>query len=210
MFSIKICGLTNYDDALAAREAGADYLGFVTYAKSPRAIEAAYLRAICEKLPAGARTAGVFVNAARAEVEKAACDCGLTVVQLHGDESGGEFHELAWPLWRAIRLSGGLCRPLPENWPCDLYVVDAAPDGVYGGAGQTVDWNAAADFARRHAMLLAGGLTPENVSEAICAVRPAGVDVASGVESSPGRKDRAQVRLFIERARAAARKAGLE
>ena len=210
MFSIKICGLTTFDDALAALEAGADYLGFVTYSKSPRGIDATVLRAICEKLPAGARTVGVFVNASRAIVETVACDCGLTVVQLHGDELSGAFQGLAWPLWRAVRLSDGLCRPSPDDWPAERYVVDAAPAGVYGGAGQTADWIAAADFARRHAMLLAGGLTPENVAEAVCAVRPAGVDVASGVEASSGRKDRACVRLFIERARAAARKAGLE
>ncbi len=204
MFSIKICGLTTFDDALAALEAGADYLGFVTYSKSPRGIDATVLRAICEKLPVGTRTVGVFVNASRAAVETVACDCGLTVVQLHGDELGEVFQGLYWPLWRAVRLSGGLCRPDPGNWPAERYVVDAAPTGVYGGAGQTADWGAAADFARRYAMILAGGLTPENVSGAVCAVRPAGVDVASGVEAAPGRKDRMRVKLFIERARAAA------
>ncbi len=210
MFSIKICGLTTFDDALAALEAGADYLGFVTYMKSPRGIDATVLRAICEKLPAGARKVGVFINAARAAVETVACDCGLTVVQLHGDEASGEFQGMPLPLWRAVRLSDGLCRPPPDNWPAEYYVVDAAPAGVYGGTGQTADWSAAAEFARRHAMLLAGGLTPENVAEAVSAVRPAGVDVASGVEAAPGRKDRTRVRSFIEHARAAARKEGLE
>lgn len=210
MFSVKICGLANYDDALAALEAGADYLGFVTYAKSPRGIDAKALRAICEKLPSGARKVGVFVNASRATVETVACDCGLTAIQLHGDEASGEFQAMPLPLWRAVRLSDRLCRPPADQWPAEYYVVDAAPAGVYGGAGRTADWSAAAEFARRHATLLAGGLTPENVIEAVSAVRPAGVDVASGVEAAPGHKDRARVRAFIARARAAARKAGLE
>jgi phosphoribosylanthranilate isomerase len=199
---VKICGLTNRDDALAALEAGADYLGFVLYSKSPRGIDAARLAQIVEGLPGTFRAVAVFVNEPRANVERLAGDCGLHAVQIHGDERSGGLASMAVPVWRALRISQGVCTPVPESWPAARYVVDAAAPGIYGGSGQVAEWSAARALAERYPVMLAGGLTPDNVADAIRAVRPVGVDVASGVEVTPGRKDWAKVRRFIAIARA--------
>lgn len=204
---IKICGLTNLADARAALEAGADFLGFVLYARSPRGISGPALREIAEGLPGRARMVGVFVNEQPDIVARIASDCGLCAVQLHGDERPDEFAGLNMPVWRSVRIRpDGAANPAPEQWPAARYVVDADAPGLYGGTGGTADWNAAAELARTVPVMLAGGLTPENVAQAIAEVRPKGVDVAGGVESEPGKKDHRKLKAFI----AAARKAGGE
>jgi phosphoribosylanthranilate isomerase len=201
---IKICGLTNVDDARVARDAGADYLGFVLYPKSPRGIAAVTLRAILDALDCPGRAVAVCVNLPRAEVECIARDAGLCAVQIHGDEPAGEFANFPVPVWRAVRVGQAGATPDPAAWPAARYVVDAAAPGLYGGTGTPADWTEAARFAARRPTMLAGGLTPENVAEAIRRVRPLGVDVSSGVESAPGRKDWDRVRAFVERARSQA------
>ncbi len=195
---IKICGLTNLADAQAAWEAGADFLGFVLYRRSPRGTAAGTLRRIVDRLPAKARCIGVFVNAPREEVLRVAADCGLYAVQLHGDEDAREFERCPVRLWRAVRLARGGPRPVPGSWPAERYVLDAAAPGMYGGTGRKVDWARAAALARKDQVMLAGGLTPANVAEAIRRVRPLGVDVAGGVEKSPGKKDHRKLQAFIK------------
>ena len=201
--AVKICGLTNRDDALHALECGADYIGFVLYAQSPRGISPMQLARIMDELPGTCRAVGVFVNMARRGVEQVAKDCRLHVAQLHGDEPAADFAGFSGQLWRAVRFQGGEWAPAPDGWPAESYVVDSAAGRSYGGTGVVGDWTAAAKFAASHRTMLAGGLNPGNVAEAIRAVRPAGVDTASGVESGPGRKDPARVREFIRAARGA-------
>lgn len=203
---IKICGLTNVEDAAAAARFGADYLGFVLYPKSPRATNAQAVAEILAALPPAVRAVGVFVNSKRAEIERVAADCRLHAVQLHGDERPEDFRELPLPVWRAVRFRDGAWRPRPADWPgATRYVVDAAVPGRYGGTGVAADWEAAGRLAAERPVMLAGGLTLDNLAEAIRAVRPLGVDAASGVETEPGRKDHRRLRQFIERARQVAR-----
>jgi phosphoribosylanthranilate isomerase len=202
---IKICGLTNVEDAEAALRAGVDYLGFVLYPKSPRAITPAKLKEILAGLSRPCRAVAVVVNESRAAAEELAAKCGLWAVQVHGDEPAAEFTDCACRLWRAVCVCGQAVTPDPSAWPsAERYVVDASSPDLYGGTGSVADWAGAAALSVRSAVMLAGGLTPENVGAAIDAVRPAGVDVASGVESAPGRKDHEKLLRFVEEVRQAA------
>lgn len=201
---VKVCGLTNVDDALFALEKGADFLGFVLHAGSPRGMDAARLARIRAHLPAAARVIGVFVNTARAEVERVAADCELYAAQLHGDERPEDFEGCPLRLWRALRVAPGGCEPDPAAWAPERYVADAAAPGKYGGTGTLADWSAAAALARERRLMLAGGLRPDNVGDAVRLVRPLGVDVSSGIESRPGHKDRGKLVRFILAARSAA------
>lgn len=195
---IKICGLTNLPDARMALDAGADYLGFVLYERSPRHITPGALRRLLDRLPTGARAIAVFVNAHRELVEILARDCRLHAIQLHGNERLADWIDLPIPVWRAARLRRGQPDPTPDQWPATRYVLDASVPGRYGGTGQTTDWAKAAKLARQAPLMLAGGLTPHNVAEAIRVVTPLGVDTASGVEKAPGKKDRRKVAAFIQ------------
>jgi phosphoribosylanthranilate isomerase len=198
---VKICGLTNRADALHALSAGADYLGFVMYSGSSRGIGREKLAGIVAALPEDARVVGVFVNEDRSVVCDIVNELGLYAVQLHGDEDVEEFSDMPCRLWRAVKLKRGRFRPDPGHWNAERYVVDSTVPGEYGGTGVTADWHKSAEFARVNKMMLAGGLTAENVRSAVETVRPSGVDVASGVEKSPGIKDREAVELFIEEAK---------
>jgi phosphoribosylanthranilate isomerase len=206
-FAIKVCGLTTVSDARWAVEQGATYLGFVLYRGSPRCVTPKHLRRIVEGLPQGVRAVGVFVNEEPAVVRRVAEECRLHAIQLHGDEDPAGFRDMPAPVWRAVRLQGDVWMPVPAAWRPELYLMEAAcPE--YGGSGMTVDWDAATRFAAERRALLAGGLTPLNVAAAIEKVRPAGVDVSSGVEASPGRKDHEKVKAFIRAARKAAKRLG--
>jgi phosphoribosylanthranilate isomerase len=202
---IKICGLTHPEDARAARDAGADFYGVVFAAGSPRRVTEAEAAAVVSALGPGARVLGVFVNEAPDRVLAAARACGLWGVQLHGDERPEAFAGFPLPVWRAVRAGGGVCAPDPALWPAaQRLVVDAYEAGRYGGTGRLADWSLARRLARARPVMLAGGLTPEHVATAVAAVGPAGVDVSSGVEREPGRKDPAKMRAFVAQARAAA------
>ena len=200
MLSVKICGLTNLDDARWALEAGADYLGFVLYPESPRCVTFQELCQISDHLPNGVRKVGVFVNESPIVVKQVVEAAGLTVVQLHGDEDPVDFLAMPVPVWRAIRLKDGRWSPNPLMWMPERFVLDAFSP-AYGGTGMKVDWDAAEAFAAGHRCMLAGGLHPDNVAEAIRRVRPSGVDVSSGVEREPGRKDHEKITAFIRAAR---------
>ncbi len=203
MFTVKICGLTNLNDARWALEAGADYLGFVLYRQSPRCVTAEALAHIVDHLPEHAHPVGVFVNEEPILVQKIAVACRLAAVQLNGDEDPADYVNFEIPVWRAVRYEAGVWTPKPEQWKVDRFVMDAASP-AYGGTGAKIDWGAGHDFAAKHRSMLAGGLDADSVGEAIKQVSPIGVDVASGVESSPGKKDLHKVAVFIENAKAAA------
>lgn len=208
MVQVKICGVTNIEDALAAAEAGARMLGFNFYPKSPRYITPGEARRIVESLPAGVKGYGVFVNEEGPEVVRAvAREAGLSAVQLHGDESP-EFCDALGGLFtiKALRVGPGYEIAGARTYRTDAVLLDAYSGEAYGGTGKTFDWAVAR--ATREAvgrLFLAGGLTPDTVAAAVEAVRPYAVDVCSGVESSPGRKDHALVRRFVAAALAAAR-----
>jgi len=198
MTKSKICGIKNVTDALAAMDAGADLIGFNFYPKSPRYIDVGTCRDIMSVMRRYGHITyvGVFVNASVEEIRATIDTCGLSLAQLHGDEAPEMLITLNGKAFKAFR---GV--PADVNGftriESPALLVDAAVKGVYGGSGVTADWSAAAELAKKYPLLLAGGLTPENVSEAIRQVRPWGVDVASGVESAPGEKDASKIRAFV-------------
>jgi phosphoribosylanthranilate isomerase len=206
---IKICGITNLDDALAAIEAGADMLGFNFYPKSPRCITTeacAEIQASITNRQSSINTVGVFVNAPADEITAVLDQCGLDLAQLSGDEPVKTLAALGERAFKALRLldpesAAEALALIPSRTSPPAYLVDAYRPGEYGGTGQTADWGLASDLAQRAPVLLAGGLTPDNVAEAVRQVHPWGVDVASGVEASPGKKDAGKVREFIRNAR---------
>ena len=201
MIEIKICGVTNSDDAAAAAGAGADYLGFVFYSESPRAVTAEDVVGILRDVAAPVRAVGVFVNESPEAVRRITEHCGLHAVQIHGDETADLFADFPFRVWRALRVSSDGCVPDPADWPACRYVVDAFVPGLYGGTGVVADWKRAAEIAALRPVMLAGGLTVENVGEAIRAVRPRGVDVSGGIEAGPGRKDMERLAAFMRRVR---------
>jgi len=202
---VKVCGITNAEDALAAVEAGADALGFIFYEKSPRYVVPAVAANIIAELPPLVTPVGVFVNEGLATVRSIMETCRLAMVQLHGDENVSYCRELARPAMKALRLKDrGSLLALAEyqgRGGVRGFVLDTFSELAYGGTGQITDWGLAADVAKSTPILLAGGLTPENVTEAIRIVRPYGVDVSSGVESAPGKKDHAKMRAFVDAVR---------
>ncbi len=204
MLKVKICGITNEEDALAAVEAGADALGFNFYGKSPRCVTAREARRIIEQLPARVLCVGVFVNEEAEEVRRIVAEAGLGAAQLHGDESANYCRELSCGLTiKALRVGGDFDVEQVARCGAEAVLLDAFSVEAFGGTGRTFDW----EVARRARELtpklfLAGGLTPENVAEAVRAVRPFAVDVCSGVETAPGRKSLLLVKNFIEAARA--------
>jgi phosphoribosylanthranilate isomerase len=202
---IKICGITNQEDAEAAVHEGADALGFVLYSHSPRYVEPAVAKRIIGRLPPFVLPVGVFVNQDLDTVRHLFDDCGFALAQLHGDESPGFCESLNRPVLRAIRLrdrnSFLALAEFKGRTGVRGFVVDAFSDTAYGGTGHTTDWSLAGEVAKAAPILLAGGLTPENVQEAIRRVHPYGVDVSSGVEESPGRKDPDKIRAFVRSVR---------
>jgi len=202
---IKICGITNRDDAEVAVATGADALGFVMYRKSPRWVEPAVARSIIAGLPPFVLAVGVFVNEETEKVRTLMDACGFALAQLHGDESVGYCRNLDRPVLKALRLKDrSTVHALAEfqgRANVRGVLIDAFSDLAYGGTGQTVDWTLAEEAARSSPIILAGGLSPANVAGAIQMVRPYGIDVSSGVEKSPGKKDPEKLKAFIEAAR---------
>jgi phosphoribosylanthranilate isomerase len=199
---LKICGITRLVDALHAVQQGATALGFVFWADSPRAIAPADAKGIIAALPAKVMSVGVFVNESPEKLREVLRVTGIKAVQLHGDETLAAYEFIECPLLKSATL-GGLVETA-RAWPAETtLLLDAADRVKRGGTGTVVDWARAAVAARNHKVVLAGGLTPLNVEEAIRTVRPIGVDVASGVEASPGVKDFAKVSAFLTNARRA-------
>jgi phosphoribosylanthranilate isomerase len=202
MVQVKICGITNVEDALAAVEAGADALGFVFYPPSPRYVTPERAREIIDKLPPFVTTVGLFVDVPVETVNAIAARCGLDRLQLHGHESPVFCAMAARPVIKAFRIkSADSLMPLPD-YKVSAYLLDAYVEGALpGGTGASFAWELAAQAKPYGPLILAGGLTPENVASAIRQVAPYGVDVSTGVERAPGRKDHGKVRTFIARAK---------
>jgi phosphoribosylanthranilate isomerase len=197
---VKICGVTRRDDALLAARLGADAVGFNLWPGSRRHVSADAVRAIVEALPPFVTPVGIFVNQGPAEVEALAARAGLAMVQLHGDEAPQDFDAFPLPVLKAIRVDGRASLDALARWSVRGFVLDAPSEG-FGGSGTSFDWSLARSAAARHPVVLAGGLTPENVREAVRAVQPWAVDVASGVESAPGVKDPERMARFVARAK---------
>lgn len=215
MMHIKICGLTNLDDALSAVEAGADMLGFNFYTPSPRYISPETCKEIvqnlCKEYPERMRQVhlvGVFVNTRVEQICSVLDTCKLALAQLSGDETPPDVEVLAGKAFKVLRSTKHTSlvqyaqdfsvREMPPS-----FLVDAGSIGEYGGTGKTADWEQACLLARKFPILLAGGLTPANVAQAVYKVQPWGVDVASGVESAPGKKDHEKMQAFVKAAKSA-------
>jgi phosphoribosylanthranilate isomerase len=199
---VKICGITNVADALAAAEAGADMTGFMFYEKSPRHVAIHTAAEISKELPPFLVRVGVFVNPAEDLVLRAIGDCGLSLLQFHGDESPEFCTQFGLMSMKAFRIRDAeSLRALPE-YSTEAWLLDAYSPDARGGTGGTFDWELAIEAGKfGRPIFLAGGLTPENVADAVRRVQPYAVDVSSGVEVSPGRKDHAKVHSFIKAAK---------
>jgi len=205
MTKIKICGIKTVDDALAAIDLGVDLIGFNFYPKSPRYVEVGHCRGIMSTVRkyGHIKYVGVFVNATVAEINATMETCGLSLAQLHGDETPEMMSELdgkAFKAFRGISTDFETDKRIRTDG-APAFLIDAAVKGLYGGSGVTADWNEVTKLAKKYPLLLAGGLTPENVAEAVGRVKPWGVDVASGVESAPGEKDASKMKAFVQAVR---------
>lgn len=202
---VKICGITNPEDATAAVEAGADALGFVFHRKSPRFVEPQVVKSIVAGLPPFILTVGVFVNEELKVVRDLMDLCGLALAQLHGDESAGYCETLGRPVIKAFGLKdrASLLALAEYKGRAQVrgFLLDAYAPDAYGGTGQTTDWSAAAEIAKSVTVILAGGLTPDNVVTAVATVKPYAVDVNSGVEATHGKKDHGKLRAFVQAAK---------
>ncbi len=186
---VKICGITNREDAEAAIEAGAGALGFIFYSGSPRCVDPALVGSWIGRIPSDILKVGVFVDESRETVQEIAADLDLDIAQLHGAETPRHYPR-GIRVWKALRVGESV--PQGEYGRAEALLLDSA------GSGQTFDWSLAAAIPNK--VILAGGLTEDNVREAIEQIRPWGVDASSGVEASPGRKDHARMRRFIKAA----------
>jgi phosphoribosylanthranilate isomerase len=212
---VKICGITNLEDALVAVEAGADAIGFVFYDKSPRNMEPERVRQIVSQLPDAIEKVGVVVNETEDHICAIADDAGITAVQMHGDDEDPRVADLVVKK-RKLKILVGLSmqHPTPEGWAMmwapdnvHAFLADSGSSVKPGGTGESFDWASSiktlSTIKTLGNLVVAGGLTPENVSEAISILHPWGVDVSSGVEAKPGKKDPDKVRAFVKAVREA-------
>jgi phosphoribosylanthranilate isomerase len=198
---VKVCGLTNYEDAVAAMEMGADMLGFNFYPKSPRYVRPEQAAAIVHKLPAFIDTVGVFVNSSLDEVREIASQCQLDWIQLHGDENPEFCRWLTYDsvkLMKAIRVKDADDIHQVNSYFTDAVLLDAFDPAKYGGTGLTFDWNIIGHIGKR--IFLAGGINPGNAASAV-ELGVYGIDVCSGIEASPGKKDLIKMRDLFENIR---------
>ncbi len=196
---VKVCGITNYEDAALALDQGVDALGFNFYPPSPRYIPPGTARSIIRKIPPFTATVGLFVNVADPDrLIATARQAGVQVLQLHGDETPEYCRQLAdWPLIKVLRIGKEPVREDLTEYPVQGFLLDAKDDTLYGGTGKSFDWNLARKIKRIRPIILAGGLRSDNVRNAIRVVEPYGLDVCSGVESEPGKKDSQKLIEFM-------------
>jgi len=204
MVRVKICGITNAEDAMVSVMSGADALGFVFFRESPRYITPDAAASIIRMLPPFVSTVGVFVNAPVERVREVVMRAGLTHAQLHGEESPEDCRALGSKAIKAFRVDKiSDLAPIEKYSSCaSAFLLDAYSKTAFGGTGMTFNWDVAVEAKRYGRIILAGGLTPENVADAVHRVQPYAVDTSSGVEAEKGRKDHHKVRMFIARAKA--------
>ena len=203
---VKICGITSPEDGAAAADAGADAVGFVFWPGSPRCVDARRARSIGACLPASVARVGVFVDASREELTRTADEAGLDLLQLHGDEAPDAFVDLPRRAWKALRVGADFAPQAALRYAHRAagLLLDGWAAERPGGTGRSFDWARVQPLrAQLRFLILAGGLKPDNVARAVALAAPDGVDVSSGVESVPGRKDHARLRAFVEAARKA-------
>ncbi|MFO1475222.1 MAG: phosphoribosylanthranilate isomerase [Verrucomicrobiota bacterium] len=199
---VKICGLTSVDDALAAAAAGADMIGLMFHPASPRFVQPQTATSIAAALPPYVAKVGVFVNAPEKFVRERIADCGLNLLQFHGDETPEYCLRFGIMTVKAFRIRNAASLEALDHYPTDAWLLDAYTPGKEGGTGETFDWELAKQANQKgRPIFLAGGLTPANVARAVAQVQPFAVDVSSGVESSPGKKNPELVAAFIRAAK---------
>jgi len=198
---VKICGITNLEDALKATELGADALGFIFYRKSPRYISPKTAGPIIRELPPFITPVGVFVDEELHKVASTAAETGIRSVQLHGSEPPEYCEQLGLKAIKAIRVKDRADINRLKSYNVSAYLLDTFKEGVQGGTGETFDWEIAIEAKALGRVILSGGLNPENVREALEKVRPYAVDASSGLEERPGKKDHARLEKFMEQIR---------
>jgi len=202
MTRVKICGITHLEDAQAAVEYGADAVGFVLYRQSPRFIEPSQVQKIISKLPPYVTAIGLFVDEEASVIQKTVESCGLDMVQFQGNESPEICHPFQQRAIKAIHMKNEESLSILSQFHVRAFLLDTFLEGEYGGTGKRFDWDLAVKAKPFGTIILAGGLTPENVGEAVQKVRPYGVDVSSGVEGAiKGKKDHEKIKRFIEEAK---------
>lgn len=197
MVKVKICGITNLEDALLAVDAGADALGFVFCEASPRSVSPEQAACIIRQLPPFIQTIGLFVNETLAMINQTADACGLDIVQLHGEEAPQFCAGVKRRVIKALRVRDASSLKPMAAYRVSAFLLDAWSPSAHGGTGLTFNWDIAAGAAARERIILAGGLTADNIAAAIRKVHPYGVDVSSGVEAAPGTKDAVKIKEFI-------------
>ncbi len=198
MVKVKICGIKKLEDAQFAAKCGADFIGFIFFKDSPRYIEPEEAFDIISNLPEGIKTVGVFVNQTREEIKNIVRSCKLSYVQLHGDETPEFINELEFPTIKAIRLKEEKDLEDLRKFDVFAYVFDSRDEHLYGGTGKTFDLSILENKKIERPFFMSGGLNPENVAGIISRLKPYGVDVSSGVETSPGVKDHQKIIAFIK------------
>ena len=199
---VKVCGMTNLKDAMVAVEEGADAVGFIFYKKSPRSVTMKTVREIVLELPPFVDTVGVFVDETAEQINKIADYCNLDIIQLHGNESPTFCKKIRRKVIKAFRIKDMQSVKKISNFQVSGFLLDTFSDNLHGGTGKVFDWNLALPAKKFGPVIMAGGLTPNNVQQAVRQIRPYGVDVCSGVESEPGIKDHKKVRAFLNNAKA--------
>lgn len=198
---VKVCGTTRLKDALWAVECGADAIGFIFYKKSPRSVTPKTAKEICSKLPPFVNRVGVFVNETAEKINRIVERCGLNVVQLHGDESPAFCRKIKTRVVKAVRVKDSASLKELSKYEVDGFLLDTYKPDQWGGTGKVFDWELAERANKYGPVIIAGGLKPRNVKAAIKKVQPYGVDVSSGVEESPGKKDPKKVKAFLKAVR---------
>ncbi len=201
MIRVKICGITNLEDAMAAAELGADAVGFVLYPNSPRCVKPSLAKTMIAQVPPYVTTVGVFANQDSKEILDIVEECGFDLVQLQGDESPEFCQRLGPRVVKAIRVKDHDSIKRMATYSVRAFVLDTYRENQFGGTGERFDWALVLQARQYGRIILAGGLTPENVGEAVTKVQPYGVDVSSGVEQRMGKKDHTKIEKFIKQAR---------
>lgn len=199
---VKICGMTNLKDVKVAVDGGVDAVGFIFYKKSPRSVTMQAVREIVLELPPFVDSVGVFVNETAEQINKISDHCKLDRVQLHGDESPAFCKKIRRRVIKVIRVKDIQSLKKLSDYPVSSFLLDTFSEDQYGGTGKVFDWNLAYSAKKYGPIILAGGLTPINVRQAIQRIQPYGVDVCSGVESQPGIKDHKKMKAFLKNVKA--------